>query len=91
MKTIITFRTIKLALVLLGFMTGPLYFDPAAAQAAPAQPIVIKIATLAPSGSPYHEIIQEMAAAWRKRSDDRVMLKIYPGGVAGDEIGRAHV
>ena len=50
-----------------------------------AETIEIKMATLAPSGSPYHEIIKEMGARWREVSGGRVKLKIYPGGVAGAE------
>jgi TRAP-type C4-dicarboxylate transport system substrate-binding protein len=79
----------KLALTLLGFITVItvlIYVDPAVIEAAPSKKIVIKIATLAPSGSPYHEIMKEMAAGWREESDDRVALKIYPGGVAGGEV-----
>jgi TRAP-type C4-dicarboxylate transport system substrate-binding protein len=86
MKTIMTYRTMKLALILLGFITVQLYFDAAVTEAAPSKKIVIKIATLAPSGSPYHEIMKEMAAGWREMSEDRVALKIYPGGVAGGEV-----
>jgi TRAP-type C4-dicarboxylate transport system substrate-binding protein len=86
MKTIITYRTIKLTLALLGFMTVQMYVNPAVIEAASPKTIVIKIATLAPSGSPYHEIMKDMAASWREKSDWRVVLKIYPGGVAGGEV-----
>lgn len=47
--------------------------------------VVIKIATLAPSGSPWHENLKEMAAEWNKVSGGKVTLRIYPDGVAGDE------
>ena len=86
MKTIITYRIIKLTLALLGFITVQLYIDPAATEADTPKTISIKIATLAPTGSPYHEIMKDMAADWRKASDGRVLLKIYPGGVAGGEV-----
>ena len=49
------------------------------------KPIVIKMATLAPNGSPWHEILKDMAADWSKASGGLVRLRIYPGGVAGDE------
>ncbi|MFQ5865933.1 MAG: TRAP transporter substrate-binding protein DctP [bacterium] len=49
------------------------------------KPIIIKLATLAPSGSPWHEIIKDMAAEWLEVSQGKVVLRIYPGGVAGDE------
>ena len=86
MRPIITYRTVKLALALLGFITAQLYMDPAPTEADTPKTISIKIATLAPSGSPYHEIMKDMASDWRKASDGRVLLKIYPGGVAGGEV-----
>ena len=77
---------IKLALSLFGLITAQMFMNPAAAGAASGKPIVIKIATLAPSGSPYHEIMKDMAAGWRQESNGRVELKIYPDGVAGGEV-----
>lgn len=47
--------------------------------------MIIKMATLAPGGSPWHEILQDMAVRWQEATDGRVTLRIYPGGVAGDE------
>ncbi|MFQ5824865.1 MAG: TRAP transporter substrate-binding protein DctP [bacterium] len=49
------------------------------------KPIIIKLATLAPRGSPWHEILKNMAAEWSQASNGQVVLRIYPGGVAGDE------
>ncbi|MFQ5750632.1 MAG: TRAP transporter substrate-binding protein DctP [bacterium] len=49
------------------------------------KPIVIKMATLAPNGSPWHEIMKDMAADWYDVSQGKISLRIYPGGVAGDE------
>ncbi len=49
------------------------------------RPTVIKLATLAPNGSPWHEILKDMAAEWSEVSGGQVKLRIYPGGVAGDE------
>ena len=49
------------------------------------KPVVIKMATLAPNGSPWHEILKDMAAEWAAVSNGQVRLRIYPGGVAGDE------
>ncbi len=86
MKRTITCLMIKRTLLFLGLITVLMVLTPAAAETAPTPTIVIKIATLAPSGSPYHEIMQEMAAGWREQSDGRVELRIYPGGVAGDEV-----
>ena len=45
----------------------------------------IKLATLAPDGSPWHRLLQEMGDRWQRETDGRVRLVIYPGGVAGDD------
>ncbi len=45
----------------------------------------IKLATLAPDGSPWHRILEDMGHEWRQASGGRVQLVIYPGGVAGDD------
>jgi len=50
---------------------------------APAQ--VLKLATLAPEGSPWHDVIIDIGEAWKAASGGRVTLRIYAGGVAGDE------
>ncbi|MFC1620067.1 TRAP transporter substrate-binding protein DctP [Candidatus Neomarinimicrobiota bacterium] len=50
-----------------------------------AQPINVKMASLAPEGSPWHEVLQEIAEDWRELSNGRVRLQIYAGGVLGDE------
>jgi TRAP-type C4-dicarboxylate transport system substrate-binding protein len=52
---------------------------------APAQAQVIKMATLAPDGSSWHTILKEMGEKWKVASGGRVTLRIYPGGVAGDD------
>jgi TRAP-type C4-dicarboxylate transport system substrate-binding protein len=52
---------------------------------APAQAQIIKMATLAPDGSSWHTILKEMGEKWRVASNGRVTLRIYPGGVAGDD------
>lgn len=47
--------------------------------------VVIKMATLAPSGSAWHENLKEIASEWNRASGGAVTLRIYPDGVAGDE------
>lgn len=54
-----------------------------AAAASPAQ--TIKIATLAPQGSIWDQTIRAMGDRWNKETAGRVQLRIYAGGVAGDE------
>jgi TRAP-type C4-dicarboxylate transport system substrate-binding protein len=50
-----------------------------------AQQTVIKMGTLAPEGSPWHQVLQRMGERWRKASGGRVKLTIYAGGILGDE------
>jgi len=57
----------------------------AAPVGAMSAPLVVKMATLAPEGSSWFRVLQEMGEEWSKASDGAVTLRIYPGGVAGDE------
>jgi TRAP-type C4-dicarboxylate transport system substrate-binding protein len=56
----------------------------AAAGRADAQTI-LKIATLAPEGSSWMKINHSWATAVEKRTEGRVKVKFYAGGVQGDE------
>jgi TRAP-type C4-dicarboxylate transport system substrate-binding protein len=59
---------------------------PASAQTAPAgPPIEIKVGTLAPEGTPWHDAIQELGAKWKKASGGQIKFTIFPGGVQGGE------
>jgi TRAP-type C4-dicarboxylate transport system substrate-binding protein len=58
---------------------------PALAGKGSKKSIVLKMATLAPDGSPWHEYLKEVSAQWQAASNGQVRLRIYPGGVAGDE------
>ena len=55
------------------------------AWADPAHAFKLKLGTLAPEGSPWHEIIRDMAAEWKEASGGEVDVRIYPGGIAGDD------
>jgi TRAP-type C4-dicarboxylate transport system substrate-binding protein len=56
------------------------------ATAAPAHALVlIKLATIAPKDSPYDQVLEEMGRKWAEASGGTVKLRIYPGGVAGNE------
>jgi TRAP-type transport system periplasmic protein len=52
---------------------------------APAQGLTIKIGSLAPVGSPWELGLKRMAAEWERLSAGQLQVKIYPGGVSGDE------
>lgn len=53
--------------------------------AAGAEPVVIKLGTLAPAGSAWHEALKDMALRWEEASRGEVKLRVYPGGAQGDE------
>jgi len=53
--------------------------------ATPASSQVIKLGTVAPEGSPWHETLLEVAQQWKALSGGKVTVRIYAGGVAGDE------
>jgi TRAP-type C4-dicarboxylate transport system substrate-binding protein len=50
-----------------------------------AQNAVVKMATLVPDGSVWHKTLLTMGDEWAKETQGRVTLRLYPGGVAGDE------
>jgi len=68
--------------VLALLVAGPL-LAPDAAHA--ADKVVIKLGTLAPEGSEWHNALVKIGQRWKTASEGNVELKIYPGGVAGDE------
>ena len=43
------------------------------------------MATLVPDGSSWHQVMKELADKWTKISGGRVQVRLYPGGVAGDD------
>ena len=62
------------------------------------QAVTFKMATLSPEGSVWMNKLREGAAEIKKRTDNRVKFKFYPGGVMGDnkavlrkiKIGQLH-
>jgi TRAP-type C4-dicarboxylate transport system substrate-binding protein len=69
-----TKRTALLALI-------PALAAPAFAQ----QRVLVKMATLVPDGSSWHLVLKETADKWKTASGGRVEVRLYPGGVAGDD------
>ena len=53
---------------------------------AEARKMRVKMATLAPDGSPWHEMLKDLGARWDELSNGEVTLKVWAGGVAGDEM-----
>ncbi len=56
-----------------------------AAGSASAQTVKIKLDTLAPQGSSWHQLLISMAAEFSKASNGKVELKVYAGGTQGNE------
>ncbi|MGF1509207.1 MAG: TRAP transporter substrate-binding protein DctP [Myxococcota bacterium] len=52
---------------------------------ATAAPVTIKLGTIAPKRSPWYTSVEKMKVRWKEASGGAVDLRIYPGGVAGDE------
>jgi TRAP-type C4-dicarboxylate transport system substrate-binding protein len=48
-------------------------------------PILVRMATLVPDGSSWHLILKETAERWKQVSGGRVTVRLFPGGVAGDD------
>ena len=65
----------------MGALIATSLFATASAQAG----TVIKLATLAPEGSTWHKGLVEMGEEWKAATNGEVELKIYAGGVTGNE------
>jgi len=50
-----------------------------------AEAVTIKIATLAPEGSSWIQTFEDLNTELQKKTNNAVQLKVYPGGVLGDE------
>jgi TRAP-type C4-dicarboxylate transport system substrate-binding protein len=50
-----------------------------------SQTIVVRVGSVAPKDSPWHDVLKEMAIQWKKVSGGKVDVRIFAGGVLGDE------
>jgi len=57
----------------------------AAVPAMAQQQVQVKLGTLAPNGSTWHELLKEMAEKWTQASNGTVKLRVYAGGTQGNE------
>jgi TRAP-type C4-dicarboxylate transport system substrate-binding protein len=46
---------------------------------------IIKIGSIVPDRSPWNDALKEIGREWERITNGQVVLKIYPGGIAGDE------
>ena len=74
------FRTAFLFLVLLPLVA------PARGPAADRAEFAVKFAALAPDGSTWMKAMQALDRTLREKSGGRIGFRIYPGGIAGDEL-----
>src|SRR4030095_3596244 len=58
---------------------------PTAPRPAAAAPKTLKLATIVPAGSVWDKELQHLDADVQKRTEGRIVLRVYPGGVAGDD------
>ena len=54
---------------------------------ASAGALTIKLGSTAPANSPWDLALRGLAADWARISDGEIEMKIFPGGIAGDELG----
>jgi len=66
--------------VLIAFFTFVLYVPGAVCETE-----IIKVASVMPEGSPWTNILREMAGCVERDTKGEVRLRIYAGGVSGDE------
>lgn len=55
------------------------------ATAARAETVTIKLGTLAPQGSSWHDLLKELSQRWEQASGGQVRLRVYAGGAQGSE------
>ncbi len=53
--------------------------------AARAEPVTVKLGTLAPQGSSWHDLLKDMGQRWEQISGGQVKVRIYAGGAQGSE------
>lgn len=79
-----------LVALLLSMTAAAAAFPQAAKKASAKKPpkarYTLKVATLAPTGSSFHQILEGMGEEWRSAPGGGVALKIYEGGSQGTEI-----
>jgi len=73
------FKFLKYLSMIMGLLTG------LQASIAHAAPTTIKFATVAPEGSMWMIVMHEVADEVKAKTNGNVEIKLYPGGIAGDE------
>ena len=58
---------------------------PAGSKPAAAAEVLVKLGTIAPEGSVWYRMLQRIGQEWAAITEGQVKVRIYPGGVLGDE------
>lgn len=77
-------KSTKTSFLLIGVLIL-LFFGYQASAATGGEQFTIKLATLAPEGSPWMNTFRDVSAEIRRKTDGKVKLKAYPGGVLGED------
>jgi TRAP-type transport system periplasmic protein len=72
-------RKLGFTLALMGFLSQPL------SATADDKKYIIKMATVAPEGSPWHDSVARIQKRWSEESKGRIVLRPFLGGRLGDE------
>jgi TRAP-type C4-dicarboxylate transport system substrate-binding protein len=81
----ITRTALAVALLAALVVTASSAPNPAGPPAAASGAVVIKIASIAPSRSPWDKALEQVARDWELISKGAVQVRIYPGSIAGSE------
>ena len=73
----------RLSTVILALFVFMLAVSPGASDE--SQALILKIATIAPEGTPFTKALHAASKEIERRSSGRVRLRIYPGGVMGSD------
>jgi len=72
---------IRRVLLTAALLSAPLAKPPAGAQ---QEPMRIRLGTMAPQGTSYHRILQEMGERWRTATNGQVQVTIYAGTMGSE-------
>lgn len=78
-------RSTRVKTWIAAFAFGGAMVPAASASAQGAPPTRIRLGTLAPQGTSYHHILQEMGEKWRSATNGQVQLTVY-AGTMGSEV-----
>ena len=67
------------------FMVCVIFITALSAATVSARPSLLKIGSVTPKGSPWDNALRQLAADWNEITNGQVQMRIFSGGVAGEE------